>query len=167
MKKLLISLIVLGLGFQGFTQVLEEKLKEVEILGANYKYISQIDQNEVSELIKELHKTVARFDDFNEDTYNEGDDKHYVSFKIPKGKILASYDEDGELLKTVERFENARLPKVVIASIIEKYPGWTITKDVYYITYHHMDGITKKYKVLIKNEGERKRVKIDSDGYFL
>ena len=167
MKKLLVGLIILGLTTQGFAQIETEKLSEVEVLGTNYKYISKIDLKEVALPVKQLHKRVANYDLVNNGVYNEEYDTHYISFYIPEGYILAAYNNDGELLRTTEKFKDVQIPEFVKNVVLDTYPGWEIAGDIYYITYHHKKGVTKEYKILLSNNGKRKSIKIDAEGEFL
>jgi hypothetical protein len=167
MKKKLIWLVFLGLTIQTFAQVRPEVLPEIEVLGINYKYISAINENEPSILIKELHKKGGKFDLTNSDTFSDAYNDYYYTFKIPEGKILASYDSKGLFIKTVERFKNIRLPIEVRKTIMMEYPDWNLDENFYYINYHPKKGVNKKYKLILSKNGERKRVLINADGNFL
>ena len=49
----------------------------------------------------------------------------------------------------------------------DRFPGWTITKDVYLVNYHQKKGANKTYKLKLENGDETLRVKIDQMGNFL
>lgn len=160
-------LIVFGLTIQTFAQTETEKLSEVEILGVNYKYLNDVGDSEVAIPIKILENKVANFDLKNAEFYEDESQDYKVYFKIPEGKILAVYNSEGEVLRTTERFENIRLPLSVANAVIEKYPGWNITGDIYLVNYRNKRGAIKTYKLFLQKGDEKKRVKTDDQGKFI
>jgi hypothetical protein len=169
MKKFIIGLIVLGLTIQTFGQVTKvENLKEIVLSATNYKYLNKVGLENASIPVTLLEQKVANFDLKNAEFYRDEYEFYEVSFYIPEGKILAAYDGDGKILRTVERFKNIALPRPVMESIAKTYPNWTLVKDVYLVNYHDTYGqITKKYKVTLENRDKRIRVKIGENGDFL
>jgi len=103
----------------------------------------------------------------NSEFYNDEYDSYVISFYIPEGKILAAYDKDGEILRTIERFKDVKIPREVIESVARTYPNWSIAKDIYLINYHDAGNITKKYKITLENKGKRIKVKVDPKGNFI
>lgn len=168
MKKLLIGLLILGLSPHVFAQVEKtEMLSEVVIAAANYKYLNQVDYSEAAVPVKLLETKIAGYDLKNADFYDEQYDFYTVSFFIPEGKVLASYDKNGKILYTVERYHDIALPKTILESLAERFPNWEITKDIYLINYHETKGIDKKYKITLQNGDQKIKVKLDADGSFL
>jgi len=165
MKKLFFSLCLLGLTIQAYAQI--TVLPEV-VLTANYKYLNALDSEGMPEGVKILREEVALYDLKNSDIFLDEYDTYFVSFFIPEGKILAVYDNDGMLLRTVEKFKDIKLPKDVRNSVFNKYPGWTITKDVYKVNYHNTKGVTKEeFEIKLKNDDKTIRTKVDIDGNFM
>lgn len=168
MKKTILSLIILGLVFQGYSQEIKtEELSEVVIAATNYKYLSATGLENAAVSIALLEQKVASYDLKDTEFYNDEYDSYVVSFYIPEGKILAAYNKEGTIIRTVERFTNITLPKEVYTSVAKQYPNWIIEKDVYLVNYHDQGGIHKKYKILLKNGDKRIRVKCDPKGNFL
>ena len=168
MKKLLFGLIILGLTIQTHAQITKvEKLSEVVIAATNYKYLTNVGIENASAPVTKLEHKVASFDLKSSEIYNDEYDEYTVSFHIPAGKILAAYDRDGNLLRTIERFTNIVLPREVIESVAMTYPNWSIDKNVYLVNYHENTSITKKYKIILKNGDETLRIKCDAVGNFL
>ena len=99
--------------------------------------------------------------------YVEDYDLYKVSFYIPDGHIVAAYNSEGVVLYTIEKFKNAKLPKPVINSVNEKFPGWTVTKDVYKLSYTEKEGVRKMYKITLDNGVKKLRVKTDANGNFI
>ena len=151
MKKLLFGLIILGLTIQTHAQITKvEKLSEVVIAATNYKYLTNVGIENASVPVTKLEHKVANFDLKNSEFYNDEYDEYSVSFHIPVGTILAAYDKDGVLLRTIERFTNIVLPREVLESVAKEYPNWAFDKTVYLVNYHQNSSITKKYKIRLK-----------------
>ena len=168
MRKLLIGLMVLGFTTQGFAQITKtEKLSEVVIVATNYKYLNQVSQDEIAIPVKLLQRKVATYDIRTSDFYDDEYDFYSVSFFIPEGKVLAAYDKDGKIIRTVEKYKDIALPKSVVNGVVKRFPGWTIAKDAYLVTYHHKKGVDKKYKLTLENGDKRMKLKMDTQGNFL
>lgn len=167
MKNLIIGLIIMGLSTTGFAQEKVEALKEVEVLGVNYKYLNALGDQDVAEPVKLLEQKVAAFDLKSLDGYEDEQQDYYVYFKIPVGKILAVYDNEGVIIRTSERFKDIRLPLAVSNAIVEKYPGWRIEGDIYMVNYRENEEIKKTYKLFLNKNGKHKRVRTDENGKFL
>jgi len=168
MKKLLLGLLVLGFTAQLHAQVVNDgMLPEVEVRATNYKYLNSIDNTEAAVSVQLLEDMVAKFDVRSSEFYEDGSDFYRVYFYIPEGKIVAAYDRDGKILYTIEKFTNVALPNDVATSIAERFPGWSIAKDVYKVNYDVKLGAQKQYKIVLENGKKTIRVKVDEDGSFL
>lgn len=165
MKKLIIGLIILGFAFQAQAQV--EELSEVVVAASNYKYLTKVGLENASVQVSLLEEKVANYDLKSADFYNDEHDTYVVSFFIPEGKILAAYDKNGEIIRTVERFKDVKMPKEVTDAVVKRYPNWSIAKDAYLVNYYESGKITKKYKITIKNGDKRIKVITDNNGNFL
>ena len=173
MKKLLIGLLVFGLTTQFmFSQVVE--LAEVH-LDVNYKYLNAIESQDVAVPVKNLEKKVAFYDLKASAVYNDPHDSYQdvygtyrVQFAIPEGTILAIYDKEGKITRTIERFKNIELPNSILMAVAEQYPNWNIEEDSYKVDYYGKSGIAiKQYNIKLKNEKKRKTVKLDANGEYL
>jgi len=169
MKKLMLGLLVFGFATQlMFSQEVKPiELSEVNV-SVNYKYLDAIDSKEVAVPVKKLQQEVAFYNLKESDLYSDEYDTYQVSFFIPEGRIVAAYDSDGKILRTIERFKNIQLPRSVIVSVSKNYPKWKIVEDVYKVDYYGKSGIAKKqYKIQLKNRDKKMTVKVDEDGEFL
>lgn len=165
MKKLIIGLIILGFAFQAQAQV--QELSEVVISASNYKYLTKVGLENASVKVSLLEEKVANYDIKSADFYNDEHDSYVVSFYIPEGKILAAYDKNGEIIRTVERFKDVKMPQEVIDAVTKRYPNWSFAKDAYLVNYYESGKITKKYKITLKNGDQRIKVITDIEGNFL
>ncbi len=168
MKKIIIGLFVLGLTIQSFAQVVkDEKLPEVIIHAVNYKYLNSVNSEDGDITVDLLEQKVANYDLKNSDFYVDEYKLYNVSFFIPDGYILAAYDGEGEIIRTIEKFNNSKLPSSVMRSVNDKYPGWAVSKNVYKVSYSKTQGVTKRYKFTLDNGVKRIRVKTDGKGNLL
>lgn len=166
MKKLILGLLVFGLTTQFmFSQIIE--LSEVTV-SVNYKYLNATDNLETAVPVKMLQEKVAFYDIKKHDLYSDEYDTYTVSFYIPDGKIVAAYDNDGKIMRTIEKFKNVKLPFTVSNAIAERFPNWSMVKDVYKINYHSDKGLTRnEYKVKLENDDKTMTVKVNNKGEFL
>ena len=148
MKKFIVGLFVLGLASPLFSQVVKtEELSEVVVMAVNYKYLNQVDNTEAAIPVKMLERKAAAY--------------------IPDGKLVAVYDSEGKIIRTIEKFNNINLPDAVKKSVLKRYPNWTIVKDVYRVSYVETKGAKKTYKLKLKNGDKVLRIKMNEDGEFL
>ncbi len=161
----MLGLLVFGLTTQCMlTQTIE--LSEVRV-DANYKYLDAIDSEDVDISVKTLEKEVAFYNLKGSEAPNVYD-LYPVTFVIPQGKIVAFYDKDGKINRTIERFKNIELPRSVIEAVAEQYPDWEIADDAYKVDYYGTSGrAIKQYRVKLEKEKKRKILKFDGNGEFL
>lgn len=166
MKKIILGLFVFGLTIQSFAQIIE--LPEVEIVAVNYKYLDNVRESDAAQPVKLLQREVAAFDLKNSEYYEDQYEDYFISFYIPQGKILAAYDKDGKVVRTVEKFKNIALPTAVAESVVKNYAGWAIAENAYLVNYHDKKGVTRKeYKILLEKDNRRMRIKTDENGNIL
>ena len=168
MRKVIFGLLFIGLASQLSAQIIaEEKLSEVVVTAVNYKYLNAVDNTTVSVPVKAMQQKVSNYNIKENELYSDEYDTYTVSFYVPKGRVVAAYDTDGTILRSIERYEDAKLPRPVLEAVAKRFPNWEISKDVYLVKYHEDKGIVEKYKFLLRNGSERVRVKTDGDGNFL
>jgi hypothetical protein len=164
MKNLILGLFIFGLTTQVYSQVIE--LSEVNV-SVNYKYLDAVNSDQTAVPVKVLTEKLLNYET-KADLYEDEYDTYRVSFYIPEGKIVAAYDKDGKILRTIEKYKNVRLPKEVLESVAEKYPKWAVIEDVYEVKYHCDKGFTKKqYKIKLQNEDKIVNIKTDASGNFI
>lgn len=166
MKRLI--LIILLLGF--LSPLLAQdpmQLDEVVVTAVNYKYLSAVDNSEAPVPIQRLEREVADFRVTDTDAYLDEYDTYLVTFTIPDGKIVAVYDKNGKIIKTIERFKNFQLPEHIYATLKTDFPKWDIVKDVYLVTYANRKGANKLYRIKLKNGKETIRLRVNAEGDYL
>lgn len=168
MKKLILCMLAIGFIGQGFAQDPEViALSEVIITPVNYKYLNQADSKDAAIPVKMLQRKVATFDVQEQDYYTDEYDFYTVSFFIPDGKIVAVYSPDGDIMRTIEKFNDVALPEAVGKAIYERFPNWEVVSDFYKVTYNNKKGANKTYKVKLQNGDKSMKLKLTEDGKFL
>ncbi|PZR25563.1 MAG: nicotinate-nucleotide adenylyltransferase [Citrobacter freundii] len=161
-KTVFTGLIVAGIAGPSVAQV--QTLPEVTVISRNYKYLRAVDNKESSQPVKLLERKAAVYDIKNSEYYDEDYENYYITFYLPDGYVLATYDENGKLLQTAERFKNTALPSAVRKAVAKRYPNWAVTDDTYVVKYDELDGAKRKYKMTLKNGDKRIRIKADENG---
>jgi hypothetical protein len=164
---LLVCGFFIGWSIQSFGQ--ETTLPPVTVVSLNYKYLKSVLDPNNAQPVRMLEQKAASYDIKNSEYYEEDEyDGYFISFYLPQGQILATYDADGKLLRTAERFTNMALPAAVRTAITNRYPNWVLAKDVYLVDYNAGTPNSKKvYKVKLENGTKRLRVKTDETGHFI
>lgn len=166
MKNLILLILAWGLTTPVFAQIIV--LDEVVISPVKYKYIYEVIDDDVDQSVKDLQEKLGKFDVTKEEYFNDEYDTYDVSFYIPKGYAVATYDKEGNLLRTIERYKNVKLPFAVSQALVERFPNWKVDKDIYKVIYSEPKWESKKvYKIKLTNGEKTVRVKADQDGNFL
>lgn len=166
MKKVILALFAFGIAIPSFAQVIT--LPEVEVSAKNYKYLDDVKSTSAAQPVQMLERYATTYDIRKSEYYEDDYDNYFISFFIPEGKILAAYDREGNLLRTVEKYENIALPPAVAKSVAKNYPGWKMTKNAYLVNYHNAQGVMKKeYKIVLEKGNEGMRIKTDENGNIL
>lgn len=166
MKNLFLFLLVCGLTTPVLAQIIQ--LDEILIYPVKYKYIYEVVDADTDQSVKDLQEKLAMYDVTKEEYYNDEYESYNVSFYIPKGYAVATYGNDGTLLRTIERYKNVKLPLAVSEAVAKRFPNWTIDKDIYKVNYSEPEWESKKtYKLKLTNGEKTIRVKTDQDGNFL
>lgn len=166
MKRVFLVLMLAGLTSPLMAQDPIE-LSEVLIRGTNYQYLDAVDHSVAPMTVKFLEKEAARYRAEGGDLYEDIYDTYTVSFFIPEGKVVAMYDRDGRIVKTIERYKNVQLPSDIRAIIRINYPDWKIVKDMYHVNYNEGTETIKYYVLKLEKENDVLRVKIDDNGNYL
>jgi hypothetical protein len=169
MKKFLLGLLCIGLASPVMAQIIQtEELSEVVVYATNYKYLNSLASEDPAAIpVQMLERKVAAFNLEESEYYQDDYDYYQINFFIPDGKILAAYDKDGKILRTIEKFKNVKLPESVNNAVVDRFPGWVVSEDYYLVRYHQDKGVTKTYKLTLVNGDKKVRVKLDDKGNFL
>lgn len=165
MKKIMYFLV--SVGFVSQMNAQEIKLPEVIISAVNYKYLNAVNTEDSDPAVKRLEQEVAFYNIKDSDLYEDEYDTYMIEFYIPDGRIVAAYDKDGNILRTIEKFKSVKLPKDVRDAVFTRFPNWTLDKDAYFVNFENNKDAKKVYKIKLRNGNEVMRIKIDAEGNFM
>lgn len=183
MKNTLIGLIVMGFtnliiaqnsNFTDLTIAPNSKMNEIAavsfnkdlldntslVSALNIDYLDKVQKEPLCENVIDLEYKVSNYIVRESSKFDGRQEPFKVIFKASDGSIVATYNSNGKILSTVERFNNVRLPVEISKSIFRNYPNWTLNSNSYYVSYDIEKGIKKIYKVQIGNGAEKKNFRI-------
>jgi hypothetical protein len=152
--------IVLGLLIIGFTTQMYSQTNNTSIL-KNFEYLEKVKDKSSPVIIKKMENIAAEYDIQKADIFNPKRKGTYdVTFEETNGKIMATYNKKGKLIKTIEVYNNLKLPLQVSKSISKEYPGWAFTENTHEILYNK-GKVKKLYRIQIKNNNSIKELKFE------
>ena len=165
MRKLVFGMLFLGLASLVYSQNPETDVRSVELEGVtvtspNYAYLSTIQDESTPETVKGLERKAASFNLKESPIYNKIDKAYEVFFSNSKGRIVATYNEEGKILMTYEKFSDVVVPTSVRNTVFESYPDWKMNSNTYLVTYYHNKGMKKTYHFQIAKGEETKNLKL-------
>lgn len=166
MKKLIFIYLIFVFPISAIAQGVT--LPAVEVPAKNYKYLDAIQNTPVSKSVEVLERYARAYDLKNSEYYEDEYEKYFISLYIPTGKSLAVYDKDGNIIRTVEKYQNTALPYAIAQSVNRNFPGWKMTKNVFLVHYHNEMGVMRKeYKIVLEKGNQGMRIKLDDQGVIL
>ncbi len=168
MKKLFINLIAMGVITLGYSQEINEEVKElaldeVTVSGLNTTYLHSVNVEEMPPSVDKLEARAARYDVTKSRRFRSSYEAYEVIFTQNNGKIVATYDKDGKILSSFEKFNNIALPPAVRNKIWKDNPGWVIQKDIYMVDYYDDWKVTRTCKIQLVKDGQKKNLKLNLD----
>jgi hypothetical protein len=161
---LFLGAFIFGLASFSYAQYI---LPDVTVIAVKYKYLSAVNNKELPPPVKLLEWKAAQYNIKTSEFYDDDFDEYYISFYLPSGYILATYDANGKILRTAERYTDVSLPATVIQAVEKSYPGWSFTNDLYLVTYQESKSARKVWKILLQKGDLRLRIKTNEKGEFI
>lgn len=172
MRTQLIGLLFLGL--TTLTQAQKSIETEVDaksvnlndvIISANSQYVNKVFEETSGDVVKSLEQVIAGFDIKDEAFYSPEYDMYVVNFKTNgKTRMNVTYDSNGIVQSSSERYDNILLPLSVRRALVKDYPGWTLHSNSYRVNYDYLRDIKKMYKIQLRKDGEKQNLKINVEG---
>ncbi|MBT8179567.1 MAG: hypothetical protein HKP60_10655 [Eudoraea sp.] len=170
MRKWIFGLLFIGLASLTFAQDRpKEDVRTVELEGViltspNYAYLAEVQDVASSEIVQKLERKVATFDIKESPMYNKIDKAYEVFFSNSKGKIVATYDENGKILSAFEKFGDVVVPDPIRNTVVQAYPDWKMNSNKYLVTYYHDKGAKKVYHFQLEKNNKKKNLKMTWEG---
>lgn len=162
MKNLVIYLFLFGLAIsisaqqQSLKAEVTENLAEVNIKEKNISYLEDVYEDDLAQPVKDLEYKASVYIIKDQKFLNNNYETYNVVFKNQYGRVIATYDSNGKIIKTNEKFENVKLPVELCKSISKMYPDWYLSSDTYLVDYNCNKQVKKIYKVVLIKNNEQK-----------
>ncbi|WP_158976571.1 hypothetical protein [Cellulophaga sp. L1A9] len=171
MKTTILSIVLVGFAFQTYAQDMLYRAK-IKVEEVPELVVSAVEEDFPDFLIVEYLALPLEY--VEGDVYinpNIDSNADYDTFQIvlkEHGKELtATYDSDGNLIKTTEHLKNVALPYAVSKAIAKEYPEWKFEKDSYDMVQLGNSKAKKRYRVILENHGKKIRVHTNAKGKIL
>jgi len=127
----------------------------------NSSYLAITKKKNVAEGIKDLQKMAAEYKLSDQDIYNSKDPSIYtVEFKSDLNKLVVQYNQNNEILSTIETYENSKIPSSIQEKIAKTYPGWQATKNILKVKYtKNRNDLEYSYTVTLSKNNITKTLK--------
>ncbi|MDR5590190.1 hypothetical protein [Christiangramia sp. SM2212] len=83
-----------------------------------------------------------------------------VTARSSKGYLMATYNEDGEIIKNYQKFKDIALPYDIRNQLFSSHQGWTMTSNKYIASGNGEQLDNQKYLVRLERGGEKTKVKL-------
>ena len=168
MRKAVLSILFIGLAGLCFAQErngesAQVNLDEVTVKPLNIAYVNSVKEKNMPPSVHELEGQAAQFDVRDLRAYKKNYEAFEVFFKQHNGSIVATYNRDGQILESYEKFKNIALPPKVRNHLYLEYPGWIISKDVYMVSYYGDSKVQKLCKVQLERGKLKRNLTLDLD----
>lgn len=171
-KSMLLSLVLLG-----FCNIVNAQRPETSISYVNLDeiilspiknvtYYNAVHDSYAAKGVINLETAAASYDISSSDLYGKYESYLFI-FKNHLGKIMAIYDNEGELVKSVEKFENIQLSEKVRLSLLSEYPGWRLNSTVFKVKYANNKDVERVYHLQIVKDDKKLNLKVNCDGDVL
>jgi len=170
MKTLLIGLFLLGIANLSHAQVNEVKLADVVITPINTSYLDAVKDNDTPEIAQLLEQQAAQYDITELPVFDQQYDAYEVIFRennSKKNTIVATYDNEGRILNSFEKFNDVSVPPAVRNAVYNEFPDWKIYSDTYLVTYYSGKEAKRVFKLKIKKDNKKKTLRVDVNGNLI
>ena len=157
MKTYLIALLIFG-----FTQTISAQKADSNksISTVNTNYLSQVYAKDIATKVNKLQNLASQFNIRTSKVYKQkSTDTYEVVFEESNCKIIATYNNNSEIIESEETFNQIRLPHKLAVKIAKEYPGWKVENKSYQISFKKEHTADKTFSVLIKNNKKSKVLK--------
>jgi hypothetical protein len=146
---------------------MEEASYEYSDLDENIEYLDEVQGPSTPNAIRKYQVMASLYDVTQSYIFDGRNDPFQIVFKTDKGTIVTTYDWQGEVLTSEEKFKDVALPSDLARKALKDRKDWTIIRTNYYVSYTQGRDATKIYTVQITDGKKRKKISLDADGTVL
>ena len=133
----------------------------------NSRYLNSVTESSPSAISK-LENVAANFNITTIDEYEAHEPSEYqVTFKNEQGHLYVTYNHEGQIIKSIERFKNIAIPSFLRVHIAKSYPNWSIGNNVCTKQYNIHQGAKTIYKIEMQNGNTSKTISISNEAVLL
>ena len=172
MKNIFVGILLMS--FMGFTSAqdlayhAEESLttkvtsfeKNTDLL-VHKKYLEEISSDNLPLSAIYLQKKLSQFELKDSEGFNNGLNETQIEFNSNDDEIVASFNQEGILISTKEKYYNVNLPANIEAHLLQDYNGWKMIDTRFFVKYKKDKAPLKYYIVRIENEDEFRYLQLD------
>lgn len=172
MKKLMLALLLFGFIASGHSQILLKETKvdyrpeTMKLDPISNTLVLEIPEKKYGEFEKDPLAFVRNQFDIQKVIRDNKDvkyDFYQVYFKTSKGKLTTHFDEDGDLVSSLQKFKNVKLPDEARLRILQDYRNAVFVSNQYRAVSKGWDIQKELYKVKIKDGNRTRRLKINKE----
>lgn len=149
--------------FVSLDMPMEDK-DEVEVL--NTSYLNSMSQSMTSPEAIYLEEIAARYDAKKAITFDQRKEPFTTVFKSDKGEIEITYDQEGKVVSSYERFRNISLPSNIKKALYHRYKEWKVVANKYDVIYKNEKVVKKTYELFLEKGDEQKRIRVNALKYL-
>nr|WP_299385961.1 hypothetical protein [Allomuricauda sp.] len=126
----------------------------------NSSYISEVSHLKLGKTVNAWQTQIAQLN-LNEMAIHVPEDPslYEVVLRDKNVGIHARYDASGNLISSIERYKNTRIPYKINREIVLEYPGWNLKNSLLTLHFRRGSPIKKEYKIQIQHGSKRKTLK--------
>lgn len=170
MKKSVLILTLMTLGLQSYAQevIYSATLKKEQVPPVVLNAV-EVDFPDYSvdayDAVPEGYDLINVEENMNFDSENLSN--YQITISSKNKNIVAYYDEEGALLRTVEDLKNIEPPVAISRSLASTYPCWKVSKTRFHMSKYENGKTKEEYKLVLTKDGKKKHVHTDMNGHIL
>lgn len=143
---------------------IKRTIKKDKPIVLNATYLKEVNTENTSAIVKELELQAAEFDIRNSEVFDNSEKATYhVVFKKEHGELIANYNNNGEILSSIEKYKNVVIPLKTRIQLSIKYPSWSFDSNIYQIVYNASGNLNTSFKIRMKKGNDKKTITIKNN----
>lgn len=173
MKKIVMVLFVLSIVGQNYAQetvLFTAKLKKNEVPKVILNAVDRDFANLTAVEFLSVPESFVVPSSIDIHKYKDsGYDSYIVTFAGKTEKIMATYNKDGKLMSTVDRYETRNAPNEIYYAIDKLFPEWVVRDGYKKMSIFDINGKEKNqyYKLTLENDKKIRKVYLNKHGQLV
>jgi hypothetical protein len=130
----------------------------------NMKYLQDVTSEGKSAKIKKFQKMAAYFNIEKTEGYDSNEASTYdVVFEETNCKIKAIFNSEGQIINSIEVYDDMRMPITLTKQILTDNDKWLIVNNTQKLYYNNNTGVDRVYEVKMRKDNKTKVLKFKYD----